>query len=490
MNAGWRRAPAVWFWLAALALCAVVVARSKFTADLSAFLPKAPTAQQQLLIDQLRDGVASRLILVAIDGADAPARAALSKALAARLRSDARFSLVRNGEPAALERDQAFLFQHRYLLSPAVTPEHFSVAGLHQAIADTIDLLASPAGLIVKSILPSDPTGEMPLLLGQLADSAGASGQPRSIDGAWASRDGRRALLLVQTRAPGSDTDGQQQAMAALRSAFAAAKQQAPASAQAATLVMSGPGVFGVEARDSMARGGAPVADRPHADRRAAAARLSLRAHALARAAAGAVGCAGWHRRGQPGLRHRARHHARFRHDADRRGGRLFDLPVRAIGSRERGRRGPRRLGAPLLADGAPRRADLGLRLRVAAAVGVSGAGAARAVRDHRAACRGRGHPLRAARVAGADVPGARPERAGNNAGARGAARGPAALGRRRVAAGQRRGARTASRQAVEPGARRAQPGAGRRDGAGRAAARRHGRARRALPRGRDRDRK
>ena len=252
MNAGWRRAPAVWLWLAALVICAVVVARSKFTADLSAFLPKAPTAQQQLLVDQLREGVASRLILVAIDGADAPARAALSKALAARLRSDGRFSLVRNGEPAALERDQAFLFEHRYLLSPAVTPAHFSVAGLHQAIADTIDLLASPAGLIVKSILSSDPTGEIPLLLQQLADSASASGQPRSVDGAWASRDGRRALLLVQTRAPGSDTDGQQQAMAALQSAFAAAKQQAPAPAQSATLVMSGPGVFGVEARDSI----------------------------------------------------------------------------------------------------------------------------------------------------------------------------------------------------------------------------------------------
>ncbi|WHZ10147.1 MAG: putative membrane protein [Burkholderiaceae bacterium] len=252
MTSGWRRAPAVWLWLAALAVCAVVVARSKFTADLSAFLPKAPTAQQQLLVDQLRDGVASRLILVAIAGANAPTRAALSKALAARLRNDERFSLVRNGEPSALRRDQVFLFEHRYLLSPAVTPAHFSVAGLRQSIADTIDLLASPAGLLVKSILTSDPTGEMPLLLEQLADTAGASGQPRSEDGAWASRDGQRALLLVQTRAPGSDTDGQQQAMAALRSAFDAAQRQLPAPAQAATLIMTGPAVFGVEARDSI----------------------------------------------------------------------------------------------------------------------------------------------------------------------------------------------------------------------------------------------
>jgi predicted exporter len=104
------------------------------------------------------------------------------------------------------ERDRIFLFDHRYLLSPAVTPERFSADGLHAALSDSIDLLASPAGLLVKSLLPRDPTGEMVYLLEQLDSDS----QPQRVEGAWASRDGTRALMLMQTRAAGSDTDAQQ----------------------------------------------------------------------------------------------------------------------------------------------------------------------------------------------------------------------------------------------------------------------------------------
>ena len=45
----------------------VVVARARYITDLSAFLPANPTPSQQLLVDQLRDGPASRLILIAIE---------------------------------------------------------------------------------------------------------------------------------------------------------------------------------------------------------------------------------------------------------------------------------------------------------------------------------------------------------------------------------------------------------------------------------------
>ena len=50
-----------------------------------------PTNEQQLLLDQLRDGLVSRLILVGIEGADAPTRAALSKQMAPALRADPAF---------------------------------------------------------------------------------------------------------------------------------------------------------------------------------------------------------------------------------------------------------------------------------------------------------------------------------------------------------------------------------------------------------------
>ena len=272
-------------WVVLVAIAAVVVVRARYTTDLSAFLPKSPTATQRLLVDQLRDGLASRLIIVAIEGADSQTRARISVAMADRLRPDAQFVSINNGESAGMDRDRAFLFEHRYLLSDSVTPERFTVEGLKGAIQDTVDLLASPAGLLVKELLPHDPTGEMVEIVGQL----GGGGAPRTEDGVWSSGDGKRALIVAQTRALGSDTDGQQRAVEAIRRAFAAAGGAATASGgasatgggrrvaqqlrvrrperssataaeradgaalssgpRAATLLMSGPGVFAVNSR-------------------------------------------------------------------------------------------------------------------------------------------------------------------------------------------------------------------------------------------------
>lgn len=248
MKAG--RAGAIIIWAVLLAAAIIVIARARYSADLSAFLPRSPTAAQRLLVEQLRQGVASRLIIVAIDGADEAVRARLSQALAKRLRADPQFTAVENGDAAAAQKDEAFLFAHRYLLSPTVTPRRFSVEGLKAAIGNTIDDLASPTGMLTQSLLPSDPTGEMMTLLDQLTRKL----SPRTADGVWVSRDGRRSLLLVRTRAAGSDTDGQERAMQAIRSSFRAALTSAgaPARAAGATLLMTGPGVFAVEARETI----------------------------------------------------------------------------------------------------------------------------------------------------------------------------------------------------------------------------------------------
>ncbi|HET9390112.1 MAG TPA: MMPL family transporter [Steroidobacteraceae bacterium] len=236
----------VWVGLAALA--AVVVVRAHYTTDLSAFLPRAPTATQRLLVDQLREGIASRLILIGIEGGDPATRARTSLDLGRRLRAESQFVAVQNGEPVGLDRDRAVLFGHRYLLSDAVTPERFTVAGLHAAIQETLDMLASPVGLLAKSLLPRDPTGEML----QIIDQLGSEKQPHMVNGAWSSRDGKRALLIAQTRAAGSDTDGQERAVETIRRDFAAAAHGVPAGAGALRLELSGPGVFSVEARGTI----------------------------------------------------------------------------------------------------------------------------------------------------------------------------------------------------------------------------------------------
>ena len=233
---------AVALWLSFITACIIISSRSHFTADLSAFLPRNPTQSQQLLLEQIRDGLASRLILVGIEGADAPIRAALSKQIARRLRADPAFVSVNNGEPVNAERDRAFLFNNRYLLSPEVTPARFGVDGLHTALRDSIDLLASPAGLLVKSLLPRDPTGEMVQLLDQMDHGT----HPRLVDGTWTSKDGSRALMLMQTRASGSDTNAQQHAMTAIREAFDTG------TPSAARLLMTGPGVFSVTSRNTI----------------------------------------------------------------------------------------------------------------------------------------------------------------------------------------------------------------------------------------------
>jgi predicted exporter len=246
-----RRASVAALWLCCIALACIVVARARYITDLSAFLPAKPTPLQQLLVDQLRDGPASRLILIAIEQGDAGARAKVSAVMAAALRRDPEFRSINNGEPVTAQRDREFLFQHRYLLSDNVSAARFSVSGLHDAIADTIDDLASPAGLIVKSLLPNDPTGEMLHIIDQLDRTP----EPATSDGVWVSPGAGRALLVAQTAAGGSDTDAQQRAIASIRAAFAAAVRGLPAGGTGAVqLKLSGPGVFAVQARNKIER--------------------------------------------------------------------------------------------------------------------------------------------------------------------------------------------------------------------------------------------
>ena len=226
-------------WLAFLFVCLWLVSRANYTADLSAFLPRAPTQEQQLLIDQLKSGVASRLILIGIEGGDQGARAHASRNLAATLRADSQFLHIANGEALGLERDREILFENRYLLSPAVNADRFTVDGLRAGVQDSIDLLATSAGLFSKALLPRDPTGEFM----QLLDTMGSSHRPQTADGVWVSGDGQRALLLARTRAEGADTDGQSEAVAAIRAAFRTAARPNM------RLALTGPGPFSVAAR-------------------------------------------------------------------------------------------------------------------------------------------------------------------------------------------------------------------------------------------------
>jgi len=230
-------------WSLAVLAAAIVAWQGRFSTDVSFFLPATPTAEQQLLVDQLKEGPAARLLMIAISGGNADQRATLSRELRARLAGRAELTTLSNGDRGNLDADREYLFRHRYLLSPTVNPDRFSVDGLRAAIGESIDLLTSPAGLVAKRLLPQDPTGEFVGLLGNLDPGI----QPHRRAGVWASRDGERALLLAQTTAAGSDTDGQAAAIVAIETAFAAASDATGIAG--ATLQLAGPPVFAVHAR-------------------------------------------------------------------------------------------------------------------------------------------------------------------------------------------------------------------------------------------------
>ncbi|MHB8551070.1 MAG: MMPL family transporter [Acidiferrobacterales bacterium] len=231
-------------WLGLLLACGLIIAKTRFVSDMSAFMPKAPSARQRLLVDQFQYGIIGRLIMIGIEGGDAAGRARLSQELASRLRRTRMFMGVQNGDSATEKRDRAYFFDNRYLLSPDITPARFTVPGLHSAIKNSIDALSGDAGLIVKQLFARDPTGETLRLL----DQFGGSSQPRSLHGAWASRDGKRAVLLAYTRAPGTDIEAQARAIDAIRNTF----KQLPDRQANSRVVMSGTSVFAVNSRNTI----------------------------------------------------------------------------------------------------------------------------------------------------------------------------------------------------------------------------------------------
>ena len=226
-------------WLILVLAAAAVTVRTHYVADLSAFLPRAPSAEQAVLLDQLRTGIGARLVLIGIEGGTPEARSGASRQLAQALRQSGLFEAVHNGDNAQFEATGKFLFEHRYLLSPAVDAQRFTAEGLRSGIDDTLALLGTPAGAVVKPTLLRDPTGETV----RMAESMLPSLAPRNEGGVWVSRKAARAVIVATTRAEGSDLDSQERALNVVRTSFQ------PHADKGLRLLMSGAGTFGVSSR-------------------------------------------------------------------------------------------------------------------------------------------------------------------------------------------------------------------------------------------------
>jgi predicted exporter len=198
-----RRQPAAWIWLAAMAFGLWLCARAIYIADLSIFLPSAPSAEQRVLMTQLKSGATARVLLIGLRGGEPAQRAEASRRLGAELRSSGLFESVHNGDRGGDETVARMLFERRYLLSPGVDAQRFTVEGLREGIADTLGLLGTPAGATVQPLLWRDPTGEAV----RMAEAMLPPAAPRIEGGVWVSRSAPRAVLVATTKADGADLD-------------------------------------------------------------------------------------------------------------------------------------------------------------------------------------------------------------------------------------------------------------------------------------------
>jgi len=242
-----RALAALGLWLLLLLAGAVLIARTHFSADLSAFLPASPDARQRVLIEQLQSGIASRTLFIGIEGGqDAAQRAGVSRALAGAMRASGLFDQVQNGDAADWKDAGTWVFDHRYRLAPGIDAAHFTAEGLRDAIGDTLSMLGTPTGQALKPLLERDPTGET----ARIAESLIPSSAPRSGEGVWVSRSAPRAVLLATTHAAGSDLDAQARGIAVVRDAFEAATRGI--AGPRPQLQMSGAPVFSVQSRDQI----------------------------------------------------------------------------------------------------------------------------------------------------------------------------------------------------------------------------------------------
>ena len=230
-----RIALIVAWWLLLLAGALAAQRLLVVSSDLRSFMPPARNADQKLLLDEIGEGPASQLLLLAVGGAPADTLAALSRGLNQRLGSDPRFVRILNGEMSADALD-AQLLPYRYLLSPTLDHARFDADYLRDELQQRVQDLGAPGMDLLEQLLPRDPTLEVL----KLAERWTPPRMPQMRSGVWFSPQGE-ALLLVQTRASGFDPVAQAEAIGAVQSSF-----DALPSATSAKLTISGAGYIGM----------------------------------------------------------------------------------------------------------------------------------------------------------------------------------------------------------------------------------------------------
>ena len=224
-------------WIAVIVLLGWYVQSSlTISGDLRLFMPSPKSRTEKLLLEEIGESPASRVLLIALDGAPPEVLAESSQAFAAALRDDPQFGLVSNGA-TSLDAIPESLLPYRYLLSPTLDTNKLDPAFLRGQLSERLEDLSSPAGSVLEPLIPRDPTLEIV----KLAEAWQPGHQPQKLYDVWFDSAGARAILVVETKSAAFDPDSQEHSLQALRQHFEETRGDPKA-----TLTVSGTGAFSV----------------------------------------------------------------------------------------------------------------------------------------------------------------------------------------------------------------------------------------------------
>ena len=225
------------WWLAAIAVAVVVLlTRLQLSFDLSAFFPRHSTLAHEVLIEQVRNGPASRLLVVGVGGGEPGDAVDAGRQLRQTLADDPTFASVLNGEFDEQSADVPFPVSGYYLLMEDLD---FSADALRGALQERLRDLAFGGGAELLQLVSRDPYLATVDVLESLSP-AELSGEP------WVADNGS-AVLLAETNAASIDIAAQAAAVDAIRAAFG----RLPGSDKLA-LEITGVGAFSVELQETI----------------------------------------------------------------------------------------------------------------------------------------------------------------------------------------------------------------------------------------------
>jgi predicted exporter len=214
---------------------AVLAMKLHLSFDLSAFFPKQTSLTHDVLIEQVRTGPASRLLVIGVGGESHEQAIDVARNIRLELSGDPIFISVSNGEFDENNASIPAPIRDHYLIMRDLD---FSQDGLASAIDARLRDLAFGGGAALVDLISRDPFLVTLDVLQTLAP-AELSGEP------WVSPDGE-AVLLAETDAAAIDIASQATAIDAIHAAFMAT------ASDNQTLDVTGVGAFSVELQETI----------------------------------------------------------------------------------------------------------------------------------------------------------------------------------------------------------------------------------------------